>query len=75
MEGEDYGDVAIDYPEQFDDKWTSPTERLQVYAIYFGCANCHLLPDRLEFLEKAGVAPTLTIERNYEPNEYDYGND
>lgn len=75
LEGEDYGDVSVDYPEQLDDMWTSPTERLQIYAVYFGCPNCHLVLDRFEFLEEAGVTTTFTIERNYEPDEYDYGND
>lgn len=75
LEGEDYGDVEIIHPDDPEDMWTSPTERLQVYAVYFGCPNCHLVLDRLEFLEQAGVPTTFTIEQDYEPDEYDYGND
>jgi hypothetical protein len=75
LEGEDYGDVEIEYPEDPEDMWTSPTEHLQIYALYFGCSNCHLVLDRLEFLEEAGVPTTFTIERDYEPDDYEYGND
>lgn len=55
--------------------WTSPIERLQVYAVYFGCPNCRLILDRLEFLEQAGLTTAFVIEREYEPDDYDYGND
>ncbi|KXC05559.1 hypothetical protein [Microbacterium hominis] len=74
LEGEDYGDVVIDYPDP-EDGFASPTENLSVYAIYFGCPNCHLALDRVEFLEQADVPTTFTVEREYEPDDYDYGND
>lgn len=75
LEGEDYGDVEVEYPDDPEDMWTSPIERLQVYAIYFGCSNCRLVLDRLEFLEQAGVVTSFEIEREYEPDDYEYGND
>lgn len=75
LEGEDYGDVEILHSDDLEDMWTSPIERLQVYAVYFGCPNCRLILDRLEFLEQAGLTTAFVIEREYEPDDYDYGND
>lgn len=75
LEGEDYGDIVVDYPEDPEDMWTVPTERLQVHAVYFGCPNCHLVLDRQEFLEEAELPTAFPIEREYKPEDYDYGND
>ena len=74
LEGEDYGDVDVEYPDP-EDYWTTPIARREVHAVYFGCPNCRLVLDRSELLEKAGVETTFTIVEDYEPDEYDYGND
>ncbi|QCQ17188.1 hypothetical protein [Microbacterium sp. RG1] len=74
LEGEDYGGVVVDYPHP-DDVFTLPRESLSVHAVYFGCPNCHLILDRVEFLEEAEVPTAFTIERDYEADDYDYGND
>lgn len=74
LEGEDTGDTEIIWPD-FEEVWASPTEVVTVHADYFGCGNCRLVFDRLEFLEKAGLESTFTKEREYEPGDYDYGND
>lgn len=72
LEGEETGDIEV---ESSSDPWDTPAATAEVYAEYFGCPNCHLVLDRLEFLEEAGVATTFNTQIDYEPEDYDYGND
>jgi hypothetical protein len=54
-----------------------PTFTLTIGADYFSCPNCHLVLDRLEFVEQAGLPVVFEVER-VEDSEYrepDYGND
>ncbi|MFJ2532586.1 hypothetical protein [Microbacterium maritypicum] len=74
LEGEDTGDTEIVWPDP-DEFMASPIEVVTVLADYFGCGNCHLVFDRLEFLDQAGIETTFTKDREYEPDDYDYGND
>lgn len=75
LEGEESGDTEIVWPD-FEDAWASPVEKVTVHADYFGCSNCRLVLDRFEFLGRAGIEQEFTIDRDYDPADYeDYGND
>jgi hypothetical protein len=54
-----------------------PTFTLTIAADYFSCPHCHLVLDRLEFVDQAGLSAAFEVER-VEDSEYrepDYGND
>lgn len=72
LEGEEKGDTDVEWPA---DPWDTPVATVEIYADYFGCPNCHLVLDRLEFLEQAGVPTSFKTQIDYEPDDYDYGND
>lgn len=72
LEGELSGSLSIDWPS---DPWDTPMETVEVHADYFGCPNCWLVLDRAELLEEAGVPTTFSKEQEYDPADYDYGND
>lgn len=74
LEGEESGDKEVVWPDP-EETWGSPVEVVTVHADYFGCGNCRLVLDRLEFLERAGLDTEFTFDRDYDPGDYDYGND
>jgi hypothetical protein len=54
-----------------------PTFTLTIAADYFSCRHCHLVLDRSEFVEQAGLPAVFEVE-GVEDSEYgepDYGND
>lgn len=62
-------DVEVDYDEGV------AIERATVWTDSFSCENCGLvLPDQ-DFVAAANLPATFSIEREYEPEYDDYGND
>lgn len=72
LEGEETGDREVHWPSEH---WETPTATVEVYAEYFGCPNCRLVLDRFELLERTSLPTAFQIEEDYEPEDYDYGND
>jgi len=68
------GETSYD-PLEYD--YDYPTFTLTIGADHFSCPNCHLVLDRLEFIEQAGLPVVFEVER-VEDSEYrepEYGND
>ncbi len=73
LEGEDSSDRTYNYEpsEDFHTAWTTIT----VPADYFSCPTCHLVLDRYELIERAGLSTTFEVIDDNPPPEPDYGND
>lgn len=63
--------------DQRDYDYAYPTFTLTIAAEYFSCPHCHLVLNRYEFVEQAGLPATFEVE-GVEDSEYaepEYGND
>ena len=75
LEGEDGSDRS--YQSEFDDEY-NPGDiwaTITVPADYFSCPTCHLILDRYEVIEQAGLSTTFDVDDDDPPDEPDYGND
>jgi hypothetical protein len=68
------GETSYD-PLEYD--YDHPTFTLTISADYFSCPNCHLILERLEYIEQAGLPVAFEIEEveDSEYRESEYGND
>jgi hypothetical protein len=69
----DAGETAYEYEYDYD----YPTFTLTIASEFFSCPHCHLVLDRLEYVEQAGLPLAFEIE-GVEDREYvesEYGND
>jgi hypothetical protein len=76
LEGEDSSDRSYTY-EPDDDEYEpiSVWATVTVPADYFSCPTCHLVLDRYELIEQAGLATTFDVIDDDPPPEPEYGND
>jgi hypothetical protein len=76
LEGDDSSDTSYTYEPSDDDYdpisiWATAT----VPADYFSCPTCHLVLDRYELIEQAGLPTTFEATEENSLEEPDYGND
>lgn len=66
---------TIDDEAEYD--FDYPTFTLSIAADHFSCPHCHLVLNRYEFVEQAGLPTTFEVEgvEDSEYDEPDYGND
>lgn len=78
LEGDDGSDMSYQY-ELGDDEYDpgATWAEITVPTEYFSCPTCHLVLDRYELVEQAGLPSTfVAIDDNPDPpDEPDYGND
>ncbi len=76
LEGDDSSDTSYNY-EPNDDEYDgiSVWATVTVPADYFSCPTCHLVLDRYELIEQAGLATTFEVIDDDPAPEPDYGND
>ncbi len=63
--------------DQRDYDYDYPTFTLTIAAEYFSCPHCHLVLNRYEFVEQAGLPGTFEVEgvEDFDYAEPEYGND
>jgi len=76
LEGDDDSDMSYQY-EPGDDEWEPGTTwaEITVPAEHFSCPTCHLVLDRYELIEQAGLPTDFEVTEDNPPQEPDYGND
>jgi hypothetical protein len=78
LEGDDGSDMSYQY-EPGDDEYDPGTTwaEITVPADYFSCPTCHLVLDRYELIEQAGLPTTFEVVDDDPPvpEEQEYGND
>lgn len=77
LEGDDSSDMSYDYDHD-DETWEviAAWALVTVPAENFSCPTCHLVLDRYELIEQAGLPDTFqTIDDDPELPEPEYGND
>jgi hypothetical protein len=70
-----HGEYVDESDVHYDEEEGVPWETLNVYAESFSCENCGLVLPEHEFVAAAGLPEDFTVEREYEPEYDDYGND
>jgi hypothetical protein len=76
-EGEDTSDTIYEYEfADYEDEPEALWATITVPVDYFSCPTCHLVLDRYELVDHAGVPSTITvIDEDPNPPEPEYGND
>lgn len=76
LEGGDSSDMHYNY-EPGNDEYDSGSvwATITVPADYFSCPTCHLVLDRFELIEQAGLPTTFDVVDDDPPAEQEYGND
>ena len=76
LEGDDSSDRSYNY--EYEDEQHGPVSvwaTVTVPADYFSCPTCHLVLDRYDLIEQAGLPTTFEAIDDHPPQEPDYGND
>ncbi|CAJ60376.1 MULTISPECIES: hypothetical protein [Frankia] len=76
LEGYDSSDMTYEY--HFDGDVEDPvyaTATVKVPSDYFSCPTCHLVLDRYELIQQAGLPETFEAFDDDPPEEAEYGND
>ncbi|MBW3649585.1 MAG: hypothetical protein KY458_03365 [Actinobacteria bacterium] len=70
-----HGDYVGESDVQYDYEDATATETLTVLVESFSCENCGLVLPEQEFIAVAELPDTFIVEREYEPEYDDYGNE
>jgi hypothetical protein len=79
LEGADSSDMTVDYDYYDEDEEGEPYDVRAIVTVppdYFSCPNCHLVLDRYELIQQAGLPETFeVIDEDPDWGEPEYGND
>jgi len=73
--GDIYGDYALSSEVDYDYSEGTAVERFDVAAEQFECSGCALRLVGAAYLAAAGISDNFQLEREFEPEWEDYGND